>query len=77
MCACVCVVITFILGVRHHVDTSAGVTQEESHTVFQPSISLVDREVEFCVPTINGIIPNSLFGEYAKSLDRGFVEVVA
>ena len=30
----VCVVIPFILDVRHHVDTSAGVTQEERHTGF-------------------------------------------
>ena len=42
----------------------------------QPSISLVYREAEFCVPTINGIISNSLFGVYAKKLDRRFVEVV-
>ena len=83
MCVCVCVVIPFILDVRHHVDTSAGVTEGERHTGFlhlpsavlalffipgriQPSISLVYREAEFCVPTINGIIYNSLFGVYCK-----------
>ena len=63
----VVVVIPFFLDVRL-VDASAGVTQEEGHTVFlhrpsavlalifiarsiQPSLSLVDREAEFCVPT--------------------------
>ena len=62
-----CVVIPFILDVRH-VDVPAGVTQEEGHTAFlhlpsavlaliflakriQPSLSLVDRDVEFCVLT--------------------------
>ena len=62
---CVCVTISFILGVGL-VDAPAEVTQEEGHTRFlhlpyaaltlifitrrtQPSLSLVDREVEFCV----------------------------
>ena len=31
MCVCVCVVISFILGIRL-VDVPAGVTQEEGHT---------------------------------------------
>ena len=63
---CVCVVIPFILDVKL-VNASAGVTQDEGHTGFlhlpsavlaliflrtQPFLSLVDREVEFCVPTI-------------------------
>ena len=65
---CVCIVITFIPGVRL-VGAPAGVTQEKGHKGFlihllsavpaliiiarriQPSLSLVDREVEFCVPT--------------------------
>ena len=63
----VCVVIPFILDVRVLVNAPAGVTRDEGHTGFhlpsavlallfiarriQPSISLVDREVEFCVPT--------------------------
>ena len=64
-----CVVIPFILDVRH-VDVPAGVTQEEGHTGFfhlpsavlalvfiarrfQPFLSLVDGEAEFCVPRIN------------------------
>ena len=69
VCVHVCVVIPFILDVRH-VDAPAGVTQEEGHTGFliylpsavlavifiairiQSFLSLVDREVEFCVPTI-------------------------
>ena len=60
MCDCVYVVVPFILDVRL-VDAPAGVTQEEGHTgilrlpsavlVLMPSISLVDRKVEFCVPT--------------------------
>ena len=63
VCVCVCVAIPFILDVRL-VDVPAGVTQEEGHTGFlhlllrclpprriQPFLSLVDREVEFCVPT--------------------------
>ena len=67
LCVCVCVVIPFILDVRH-VDTPAGVTQEECHTgllhlpsavlalIFlarriQSFLSLVDREVEFRIPT--------------------------
>ena len=67
VCACVCVVIPFILYVRL-VDAPAGVTQEEGHTGFlhlssaalalifiarriQPLLSLVDRDVEFCVLT--------------------------
>ena len=60
-CVCVCVVMPFIMDVRL-VDAPAGVTQEEGHTGFlnlplrcarriQPFLSLVDREVEFCVPT--------------------------
>ena len=69
VCACVCVVIPFILDVRF-VDVPAGVTQEEGHTGFlihlpsavlalfflprriQPFLSLVDRDVEFCVLAI-------------------------
>ena len=60
---CVCVVIPFILNVRL-VDAPAGVTQDFSTYLLrclpyffiarriQPSLlSLVDREVEFCVPT--------------------------
>ena len=64
MCVFVCVVIPFILDVRL-VDVPAGVTQKEGHTGFlhllsalrflarkiQPFLSLVDREVEFWVPT--------------------------
>ena len=67
MCVvCVCVVILFILDVRP-MDVPAGVTQEEGYTGFlhlpsavlafifprkiQPFLSLVDREVEFCVLT--------------------------
>ena len=58
---CVCFFFPFILDVRL-VDVSAGVTQEEGHTGFltrlpsarriQSFLSLVDREVEFCVLTI-------------------------
>ena len=64
---CVCVVISFILDIRL-VDVPAGVTQEEGQTGFlhlcgacasifiarriQPFLSLVDREIEFCVLTI-------------------------
>ena len=67
VCACVFVVIPFILDVRL-VDAPAGVAQEEGHTGFlhlppaalalifiarriQPSLSIVEREVEYCVPT--------------------------
>ena len=66
VCVCVCVVSPFILDVRL-VDAPAGVPQEEGRTGFlhlpavlalifiarriQPSLSLVNREVEFCVPT--------------------------
>ena len=55
VCVYVCVVIPFILDVSP-VDAPAGVTQEEGHIGFiarriQPSLSLVDHEVEFCVPT--------------------------
>ena len=66
MCACLCVVIPFILDFRL-VDAPAGVTQEEGLRVFlrlppavlvlifiarriQPFLSLVDRAVELCVP---------------------------
>ena len=66
VCVCLCVVIPFILDLRH-VDAPAGVTQEEGFTVFlnlpptllalifiarrvQPFLSLVDLAVEFCVP---------------------------
>ena len=61
---CVCAVIPFILDVRL-VDLPAGVTQDFSSTfllravlafifllrMIQPFLSLVDREVEFCVLT--------------------------
>ena len=62
----VCVVIPLILDVKF-VDVPAGVRQEEGPTGFlhlpsavftliliriQSSLSLVDREVEFCVSTI-------------------------
>ena len=62
----VCVIIPFILDIRL-VDAPAGVTQKEGRTGFrlpsaipaliviarriQPSLFLVDCEVEFCVPT--------------------------
>ena len=49
-----CVVIPIILDVRLLVDAPAGVTQGFSTFLLarriQPSLSLVDREVEFCVP---------------------------
>ena len=63
---CVCAVVPVILGVRL-VDVPAGATQDVDHTglhlpyaviafIFiarriRLSFSLVDREVEFCVPT--------------------------
>ena len=62
VCVCVCVFIQFILDVRV-VDVPAGVTQNFLRLpsavlalIFlarriQPSLSLVDREVKFCVPT--------------------------
>ena len=64
VCVCVCVVIPFILDVRF-VDAPAGVTQDFSTfhlrtavlaLIFtargiQPSLSLVDREVEFILCT--------------------------
>ena len=63
VCVCVCVAIPFILDVRLG-DVPAGVIQEEGLRPpsavlalffiarrIQPSFSLVDREVEFCVPT--------------------------
>ena len=70
---CASAVISFVVDVRV-VDASAGVTQEEGHTVLlhipsavlvlifiarsiQPSLSLVDREVEFCVPTYKSFSP--------------------
>ena len=65
MCVSVCVVIIpFILDVSL-VDAPAGVTQDFSAFLFavlaliflarriQPSLSLVDREVEFVYPRIN------------------------
>ena len=57
---CVYVVISFILDVGLVVDAPDEVTQEEGHKRFshlpsarriQPSLSLDDHEVEFCVPT--------------------------
>ena len=64
---CACVVNPFILDVRQ-VDAPAGVTHGEGQTGFlqkifavlalifiariHPSLSLIDREVEFSVPTI-------------------------
>ena len=67
MCVCVCVVIPFILDVRF-VDVPAGVREEGQKGFLhlpsavlallflarriQPLLSLVDREVEFCVLTI-------------------------
>ena len=67
-CACVCVVILFILDVKL-VDALAGVTQGEGHPEFlllpfamlalifiarriQPSLCLVEREVEFLVVVV-------------------------
>ena len=62
VCVCVCVVIPFIMDVRL-VDAPAGSHTGFLHfplrclALFfiarriQPSLSLVDREVEFCVPT--------------------------
>ena len=63
VCVCVCVAIPFVLDVTL-VDVPAGVTQEKGlrppsavlALVFiarriQPSFSLVDSEVELCVPT--------------------------
>ena len=41
MCACVCVVIPFILDGRQVVDVPAGVTQEEGHTGFLRLLSVV------------------------------------
>ena len=60
VCVCVCIAIPFILDVGF-VDVPAGVTQDFSTFIlrclpslfsregFSPFLSLVDREVEFCV----------------------------
>ena len=67
VCVCVCAFSSHSFWTSSSLDVSAGVTQEEGHTshllstvralIFlarriQPFLSLVDREVEFCVLTI-------------------------
>ena len=66
-CVCVCVFFPFILDIKFVGRTSRGHTGGRSHRIFhlsavralfflarriQPFLSLVDREVEFCVLTI-------------------------
>ena len=68
VCVCVCVFFPFILDIKFVGRTSRGHTGGRSHRIFihlsavraliflarriQPFLSLVDREVEFCVLTI-------------------------
>ena len=71
-----CVLIPFILDVRF-VDVPAGVTLEEGHTGFldllsavrkiQPFLSLVDRDVEFCILFNNELIVLHLLGIFISS----------